>query len=222
VGLGVSAISAREDADAFVGALAVGDEERLSIGRAMARFPSTIRVRGLFFLGLGRVVAEKGGRAAFRAMAARAGVEPEMPAFSFFPHRDFYKMLLLAAVELHPGQPLRCSLHRLAQSFYPMFQQSLIGKAMSSLVGDNGGRLVRLLPEAYAHSVHGNEHHVEMVSEREYRWSCTVEPFDDYPSIFAGIIEGSLRAQKAGRASVETLGSVLGVSSHKFLFKITW
>jgi uncharacterized protein (TIGR02265 family) len=179
-------------------------------------------VRGLFFEGLSRVVTQRLGVDAWPELTARAGIAAVRPVLDFFPHRDFYKIYLLAAVEMYPEQTLPGALYLTAQSFYPMFQQSLIGRAMSALIGDNRGRLIRVLPEAYAHSVHGNEHHVDMISEREYRWSCTVEPFDYYPSIFAGIIEGSLRAQHAARAKVETIGSVLGASRHKFLFKITW
>jgi uncharacterized protein (TIGR02265 family) len=196
--------------------------ERLLVGRALDRFPSSIRVRGIFFEGLARVVTQRLGGEAWPSLCARAGVEPDRPVLDFFPHRDFYKVYLLAAIELYPHQPLTSSLYLLAQSFYPMFRASLIGRAMGALVGNNGGRLIRVLPEAYAHSVHGNEHRVERLGEREYRWSCTVEPFDYYPSIFAGIIEGGLRAQAAPLARVETIGSVLGVSHHKFMFKITW
>jgi Na+/H+ antiporter len=208
--------------DAFASVLPASDDERLRVARALERFPDSIRVRGLFFEGLERIVALARGPEAWRGLAARAGIEPQRAVLDFFPHRDFYKVYLLAALELHPHAPLADGLYRVAQSFYPMFKQSLIGRAMSTLIGDNGGRLIRVLPDAYAHSVHGNEHAVERVSEREYRWSCAVEPFDDYPSIFAGIVEGALRAQQATCAQVETLHAVLGASRHKFLFKITW
>jgi uncharacterized protein (TIGR02265 family) len=211
-----------EQAAAFAQDLNLSDDELKRLARSLARFPPSIRVRGLFVEGLSRIVTRHGGRDAFVAMAARAGIDPDRPAFHFFLHRDFYKLYLLAARDRHPRQSLARSLYELAQSFYPMFRGSLLGNAMSLLIGKNASRLVRLLPEAYLHSVQGNEHKVEMVSEREYRWSCTVEPFDDYPSIFSGIIEGALRAHNAPLARVETIGSVLGVSSHKFLFKISW
>src|SRR5580700_4844449 len=76
--------------------------DRDTIARNLVGFPEHIKVRGIFFEGLSRVVASAKGPDAMATMVARAGVAAKTTAFRAYPHRDFYKLYYLAAPLLYP------------------------------------------------------------------------------------------------------------------------
>ena len=74
-----------------------------AVARNLLLFPTTIKVRGIFFEGVSRIVAESHGPDAMAGLAARAGIAPKITAFRAYPHRDFYKLYYLAARLLASG-----------------------------------------------------------------------------------------------------------------------
>jgi uncharacterized protein (TIGR02265 family) len=194
--------------------------EQAEIARNLATFPAEIRVRGLFFEGLARVVEKLQGPTAMATLSERAGVPLKTTAFRSYPHRDFYRVYYLAARLLHPAAPLSESLRLVARTFFPIFQTSLLGRTMSALMGDQPNKLLPLLSRAYNLSVEGNQHEAALCGPRELVWTCEVEPVEWYTATFTGIIEGAMPPGTTARVVVEECARSPG--GMRYRFRITW
>jgi uncharacterized protein (TIGR02265 family) len=194
--------------------------EQEIVARSLATFPSEIRVRGLFFEGLSRVVGQLQGATAMDTLMQRAGLAGKVTAFRSYPHRDFYRLYYLTAALLHPSASLPDGLRLTARTFFPIFQNSLVGRTMTALMGDQPSTLLPLLARAYNISVEGNEHRAELRGPREIGWSCTVEPVEWYASTFAGIVEGAMPQGCAAQLTVEDRAATGGRARYRF--RITW
>jgi uncharacterized protein (TIGR02265 family) len=194
--------------------------EQTQVARNLATFPSEIRVRGLFFEGLARVVGQLQGPSAMAELAERAGLPARTTAFRAYPHRDFYRLYYLAARQLHPTTPLDESLRLAARTFFPIFQTSLIGRTITALMGDQPTTILPLLARAYNLSVEGNLHSAELRGPRELLWTCEVEPVEWYPSTFSGIVEGAMPSGVTARISIEERKPSSGGTRYRF--RVNW
>jgi uncharacterized protein (TIGR02265 family) len=190
------------------------------IARNLLLFPSQIRVRGIFFEGLSRLVAEQKGPGAMAELLTRAGVSNKTTAFRAYPHRDFYKLYYLTARLLHPTERMGEALRLVARTFFPIFKNSLVGRTMSALMGDRPTTLLPLLARAYNVSVEGNDHHTEVVGERSLAWRCEVEPVEWYTETFSGIVEGAMPPELAARIHVEERAPAATMARYRF--RIDW
>jgi uncharacterized protein (TIGR02265 family) len=193
------------------------------VARNLLLFPSTIKVRGIFFEGVSRIVAESQGPDAMAGLAARAGIAPKITAFRAYPHRDFYKLYYLAARLLHPATPLSQALRATARTFFPIFKSSLVGRTMSALMGDRPTTILPLLARAYNVSVEGNDHKAELVgpsNQRSLVWRCDVEPAEWYTDTFQGIVEGSMPPDIKVRIAVEERATAGPLARYRF--RIDW
>jgi uncharacterized protein (TIGR02265 family) len=191
-----------------------------TVARNLLAVPTMIRVRGVFFEGLSRIVGESQGRAAMAALVARAGVASKTTAFRAYPHRDFYKLYYLAARLLYPTAPMADALRQTARTFFPIFKSSLLGRTMSALMGDRPSTILPLLARAYNLSVEGNQHMPELSSERLLVWRCEVEPVEWYVETFAGIVEGAMPADAQVRIRVEERAAAGNLARYRF--RIDW
>jgi uncharacterized protein (TIGR02265 family) len=195
-------------------------DEQNTVARNLATFPPQIRVRGLFFEGLARVVGEVQGPMAISTLARRAGMPDKTTAFRSYPHRDFYRLYYLTARLLQPSAPLPEGLRLTARTFFPIFKNSLLGRTMSALMGDDPSTLLPLLARAYNLSVEGNDHRTSSEGERELVWRCEVEPVEWYASTFTGIIEGAMPSGCTARVVVEERAKLPGRARYRF--RINW
>jgi uncharacterized protein (TIGR02265 family) len=209
-----------DQAKEFARKVTPNSEHQEIVARDLLVFPPTMKVRGVFFEGLSRVVAGAEGLLSTRALLANAGVTGKVTAFAAYPHRDFYKLYYLAAPLLHPRQPLPVALHDTARMFFPIFKSSLLGRTMSALMGTRPATILPLLAKAYNHSVEGNVHRAELVGERALRWHCDVEPVEWYVDIFTGIIEGAMPPDVRVKVAVEERGTSGALASYRF--SIAW
>jgi len=194
--------------------------EQETVARNLLVFPSTIKVRGIFFEGLSRIVAESQGPDAMAGLVARAGIAAKTTAFRAYPHRDFYKLYYLAARLLYPTAPLPEGLRNTARTFFPIFKSSMLGRTMSALMGDRPTTILPLLARAYNVSVEGNDHKAELVGRSSLVWSCDVEPVEWYTETFQGIIEGSMPADVKVRVTVDERGTAGALARYRF--RIDW
>jgi uncharacterized protein (TIGR02265 family) len=194
--------------------------EQEAVARNLLLFPSTIKVRGIFFEGVSRVVAEAQGPNAMAGLVARAGIAAKTTAFRAYPHRDFYKLYYLAARLLYPTAPLPEGLRNTARTFFPIFKSSLLGRTMSALMGDRPTTILPLLARAYNVSVEGNDHKAELVGKNALVWRCDVEPVEWYTDTFQGIVEGSMPADVKVRITVAERAAA-GVLA-RYRFRIDW
>jgi uncharacterized protein (TIGR02265 family) len=191
-----------------------------AIARNLLLFPSGIRVRGIFFEGLSRVVSETQGPHAMAGLLTRAGITTKTTAFRAYPHRDFYKLYYLAARLLYPTTPMPEAMRSTARTFFPIFKNSMLGRTMSALMGDRPTTLLPLLARAYNVSVEGNDHQVEPAGERGFIWRCEVEPVEWYTETFSGIVEGAMPKEFPARIRVEER-AVAGTMA-RYRFRIDW
>lgn len=194
--------------------------DRDTVARNLHGYPPHIKVRGIFFEGLARVVASMKGPDAMATMVARAGVAPKTTAFRAYPHRDFYKLYYLAAPLLHPTAIMPEALRLTARTFFPIFRESMLGRTMSALMGDRPATLLPLLARAYNVSVEGNDHRVELENPNLLYWSCQVEPVDWYADTFTGIVEGAMPSRLTADVSVVERTFVDGMARYRF--RIRW
>jgi uncharacterized protein (TIGR02265 family) len=194
--------------------------EQAEVARNLAAFPPQIRVRGLFFEGLARIVGQMHGPGAMADLAERAGLPGKTTAFRAYPHRDFYRLYYLAARSLYPTTPLADSVRLVARTFFPIFQDSLLGRTMTALMGDQPATILPLLARAYNLSVEGNLHSADLRGARELVWSCEVEPVEWYSATFTGIIEGAMPPGATARVLVEERTKAPG--GMRYRFRIHW
>ena len=210
---------------AFAKALptSVTSHERGVVARDLAAFPPQIAVRGVFFEGVSRIIAQ-GQRAGSMAELCRRGQLPEHTTpFRFYPLRDFYKLYYLVAPVLHPRVAFPEALRRTARNFFPIFRESLVGKTIAALMGDRPQTILPLLSNAYRISVEGNEHRAELVGDRELAWECRVESVAWYVETFSGILEGTVPEGSGEHLSVTLRDRAAdGAGFTRYRFQIRW
>jgi uncharacterized protein (TIGR02265 family) len=194
--------------------------DRETIARNLQLFPGQIKVRGIFFEGLSRIVGGMNGTDAMAAMVQRAGVAAKTTAFRAYPHRDFYKLYYLAARQLYPGATTPEALRLTARTFFPIFKDSLLGRTMSALMGDRPTTLLPLLAKAYNLSVEGNDHRAELDGGNALVWKCEVEPVEWYVDTFTGIIEGAMPPRLTAQVRLEERSFAGGLA--RYQFRIGW
>jgi uncharacterized protein (TIGR02265 family) len=190
------------------------------IARSLLAIPPTNTVRGVFFDGLSRVVADGQGPTAMQGLRTRAGINAKVNPFGAYPQLDFYKLMYLAARLLHPGQPMPVALRDTARLLFPIFKSSLLGRTMSALMGTRPGTILLLSAKAYSLSCEGNHHQAELVADGELCWRCDVEPVEWYVDIFTGIVEGAMPAGVQVKIVVEERG--ISGTLARYRFRITW
>jgi uncharacterized protein (TIGR02265 family) len=161
------------------------------IVRNLAAFPPTVLVRGVFFEGLGRVVAQTRSRTTWAELVRAAGAPEQAVPFRQYPHADFYRLYYLAARVLYPNEPFPTALRRVAREFFPIFKSSMLGRTMTAFMGSELETILPLLAKAYTLSVADNDHRVDLAGARKATWHCRVEPVEWYDQTFAGIVEGA-------------------------------
>ncbi len=198
--------------------------EQEAIAHNLSVFPVEVKVRGLFFDGMQRAVANARGDEAMKRLQRRAGSPEQLIAFGHYPHRDFYKVYYLAARLIHPDKPMSQGLRLVARTFFPVFKTSLVGRTMSALMGEKPQSILPALAKAYNISVENNTHECRLEGERTAHWQCSVEPVEWYEDTFRGIVEGTMPA--AVKDSVHVSAISRRLESHGRLvrcrFRIQW
>ncbi len=212
----------REAAEAFAARIAVAPRDRELIVETLHGLPPDVSCRGMFFDGLLRTIRSTRGRAAADEVVAIADVPPARVPFALYPHRHFYKLYFTAARRLHPSDSLEGAMRTVAETFYPVFRESLVGRTMAQLMGDDPMNILERLTEAYRLSVQGNAHAVERVGPREARWTAMVEPTPAYPSVFTGIVLGTMRSHGAPDVVVEVVSHRRDPTRFAYTFQIRW
>lgn len=211
---------AAQDALDFAVGLGIEGTDLQQVARNLASFPTTVRSRGVFFLGLTRLLEQRRGRASVPEALASASMPGRIVAFKSYPHRDFYKLYYLATRYLSPTRRFDEGLAEIAKTFFPIFRESILGKTISALMGDRPADVLPLLAKAYNMSVEGNSHVLELLGPREALWRAQVEPVSWYPRTFEGIVQGALPAEKALRVQIDDQRPVNNLVA--YAFRIRW
>lgn len=195
---------------------------RRAIADTLHRFPVACEVRGMFFDGLTKAIESVCGPDETRRLTRAAEVPAHVSAFTLHPHRDFYKLFFLAAPTLHPSEDLPDAMRRVAETFYPVFRESTLGRTMSLLMGREPSKVLTRLADAYNVSVPWNEHQPTPSGSHELLWRCRVEPTPFYPVIFDGIVRGTMRSHGVAEPRVELLSRHDDGDGQRLELRITW
>lgn len=214
-------ISAAE-VEAFARRVDVAPSERAVITRTLLEFPQDVLSRGMFFDGLVKAVRAQCGAEVCARIVAEAEIPRSTHSFQLYPHRDFYKLFFYAAPLLHRGRPLADGMQAIAETFYPVFRESMVGRTMALLMGSDPHGILTRLCEAYQVSVQGNRHAIEKTGERSALWRATVEPTSVYPSIFRGIVIGTMRSHDAPLPTVTPRGSGTEGDKQRWELELRW
>ncbi|MEC7524893.1 MAG: TIGR02265 family protein [Myxococcota bacterium] len=210
------------EAASFAARVQASPREREAVAQTLFEFPLECEVRGMFFVGLVNAVASVAGHAETQRITELAEVPSSVLPFTLHPHRDFYKLFFLASPILHPRVELSEAMRRVAETFYPTFRASPIGRTMSLLMGNQPRRVLERLADAYNISVAWNSHACEARSETELIWRCRVEPTDFYEHIFTGIVHGTLESHEAPSPRVELMERRRDGDGQRMVFSIRW
>jgi uncharacterized protein (TIGR02265 family) len=194
--------------------------EQEIVARNLANFPPQIKVRGLFFEGLSRVIGKMKGPEAMAELLRRAGTASKITAFGNYPQRDFYKLYYLSARLLHPKARLPDGLRQVSHTFFPIFKTSMLGRTMSALMGNKPNTLLPLLARAYNLSVEGNSHSAQLEGSNALIWQCEVEPVEWYTQVFTGIIEGAMPTGFTARIKIEEQATDGAMARYRF--RVSW
>ena len=192
-----------------------------AIAITLERFPLACQVRGMFFDGLANVIRKHLGVVETNALMDRVGVPRRCVAFALYPHRDFYKLYFAATPRLHPSLPFADGVRRIAEIFYPVFRESMLGRTMAPLMGRDRVKVLTRLAQAYSISVPWNEH-VVTPFEGGARWDCRVEPSAFYPDTLRGIVQGTLESHDVRAASVQVVSKQEFTSESRYTFEVRW
>ena len=210
------------EAASFAAKVRASPRERDAVAQTLYDFPLECEVRGMFFVGLVNAVASVAGQPETQRITALAEVPSSVLPFTLHPHRDFYKLFFLASPLLHPHAELSDAMRSVAETFYPVFRASPLGRTMSLLMGSSPRRGLERLADAYNISVAWNSHVCEARGEREVRWTCLVEPTDFYEHVFTGIVCGTLRSHEAPAPTVELMERRRDGAGQHMVFSIRW
>jgi uncharacterized protein (TIGR02265 family) len=113
--------------------------------------------------------------------------------FGNYPQREFISVASDAAGHLFPRVSQREALRLLGQSAYPVFAQTLIGKVMFGVLGNDIGSIMRIAPRGYASILsHGHADLVESGPKFVRVKLVNVHTF--LSSYQVGVFEGALLA----------------------------
>lgn len=211
-----------DDAGAFAASLGLHATDEDAVYRNLINFPDACRSRGMFATGILEAVRRRCGAGVADRIRLEAGYPARIMGFALYPHRDFYRLFYASAAAMYPRIRLGEGMRRIAESFYPIFIESLPGRTLHVLVGRTPEVVLRRFVEAYKISTPWNEHEVESHTDRELIWRCMVEPCPNYPDTFAGISTGMVETVTGIRPRYEVINRVTAKDHQRITFRISW
>jgi uncharacterized protein (TIGR02265 family) len=114
---------------------------------AITVLPKRALARGMFLTSVVDACAAHGGN---DELHRRAGLAPRRNvAFTEYPYAEFIRLAAAAATLVYPNDPTALGMRRIAQSFYPVLADSLIGRVVFGVVGRNFGRVLELATKGW-------------------------------------------------------------------------
>jgi uncharacterized protein (TIGR02265 family) len=158
----------------------------------LANTPEDATVKGLFFQDVIKFV-----QLAKRPMAAERlpQLSRRYVPFRDYPLREHMELTTQVARFLYADVPIREGLRRLGWLVFPGFAESLVGKVIFTIFGDNLDRVYELGPRSFPVSMSHGRAATERVGERHWRISFR-EIYGFLDCYYIGVIEGPIRRLK--------------------------
>jgi uncharacterized protein (TIGR02265 family) len=172
------------------------DEELLELREFIALVPPRATVKGMYIKG-------------FLESLEREGIERPTRArfipFSDYPLVTFMTLLLEQSQRLWPNQSPRESLRKLGRLAFPTFAESVVGRVIFAVAGNDWAHALTLTDKAYRHSLKPATTHLVDVTDT----SAKLEFRDiwNFPDCYqVGIFEGAMTHYSVrGSVSVQKL-----------------
>ncbi len=210
------------DAESFAAPLKLRNADHKKVCTALSNFPALCKSRGMFATGILEAVSRVHGKEKANSIREIAGYPRRINPFGLYPHEDFYRLYYSSAAALYPEKSLADGMRLVAEDFYPIFTQSLVGRTMSMLIGNTPQVVLGRFIEAYKIATPWCEHSIEASSDNEVVWKCKVEPCANYAATFAGICTGMVRTVTGIAPQFEIVSHQSSRDHQRFVFRITW
>ncbi|MEM7606520.1 MAG: TIGR02265 family protein [Myxococcota bacterium] len=196
--------------------------ERDSVLQTLRHFPVRCRSRGMFASGVLKSVERVCGASVAAEVQRQSGYPRRITSFTLYPHVTFYRLFYASASLMFPTQSLGEGMQSVAETFYPIFSESLAGRTMKALLGRTPEAVLARFVDAYRIATPWNEHAVEFVGTQAARWKCMVEPCDFYEYTFAGICTGMVRAATGVVPTFEVVERSRATNHQRLEMMIRW
>jgi uncharacterized protein (TIGR02265 family) len=131
---------------------------------------------------------------AARAVAGRAPGRERYLSFKDYPMDEFMTVMAGCAELAFPRVPPRDGIRRLALNAYLKFEESTIGRVVTSVAGRNFHAALRLVPRMYSITTTPGHGRAEMGAIEERRAEVQLRGFWDFPDAWhVGVFEGGMR-----------------------------
>lgn len=87
-------------------------------------------------------------------------------AFKMYPAREYLDILVEGCAHALPRTPLRRALFEVGKDVYGTLTDSMAGRALMAMAGNDVGRAIRLSPKAYDISIKPGKVEAELIEER--------------------------------------------------------
>lgn len=159
----------------------------LDVERTLAKVPDSAQVKGIFLDGVEKIVArdvEDGVKRLYQGL-----VRDRYVAFKSYSRAEVMRVEVRSAELLFPELPLRDALRKAAQKVYPFFLESMVGRVLFGVLGNDVDTVIRLGPKGYRMVTNFGAVQAHHLGERHWRYH-----FQDYYSWLdcgdVGIVEG--------------------------------
>jgi uncharacterized protein (TIGR02265 family) len=157
----------------------------LDLAERLRDMPPGAAAKGMFFQSMVD---------AARAAAGHAPGRERYVAFKDYPMDEFMTVMAECAVLVFPHVPPRDAIRRLALNAYAKFEESTIGRVLTSVAGRNFHATLRLVPRMYAVTIHPGHGEVAMGAIEERRAEVLIRGLWDFPDAWhVGVFEGGMR-----------------------------
>jgi uncharacterized protein (TIGR02265 family) len=181
----------------------------LDVEEVLARIPPDAVVRGLFFQELARQCEARG-------KPPPPSMPPRLVPFGNYPLHAYCSSVIETARAIEPDVPLREGVRRVGRAAYPALAQSMIGRVVFGVLGNDYLAIIRLCAKAYSMSL--NIGRAETLESGPGRAVVRLDDmFNLFDSFQVGVFEGSLEScNKQGTVAVWRETPISGE------FLVTW
>lgn len=172
----------------------------VDVDAQLEQTPSDVVVKGMYFEGLLREAAK-------RDVEAAPG-HPKYRAFKDYPLRELMKLELDLVPKFFPEASLREGLRRLGWLAYPILIDSMIGKIIFGVLGDDIAKVFKVSAKGYAVSINRGRA-VVLDSGPDFARIHLTEMYN-FPDCYQlGVFEGALRYYgREGEIVVRTMSDI--------------
>jgi uncharacterized protein (TIGR02265 family) len=156
----------------------------------LARLPADAYCKGMFFHDVLKLV-ERAGTPEARQILADVPRRRYLP-FKDYPLREHMELTARIAPVLHPNVPTREGMRRLGWIAYPAFAESMVGRVVFGIFGDDLDLIFEHGPKSFGVSLTRGRAVATRLGTRHWRYEFT-DFFGYLDSYYVGVMEGPIR-----------------------------